>query len=552
MEFVEQAVFTSAETDRQTGYQLAGAGRNLAEEDARALSVWGPSHDALAPHAERASVNFHPLPSGAYAVSRTCLNGWEYSARGGGRVYTQYLVVHPGVLRKFANNPFALLTAAVASESLRFYDRVPPVLEPLRLLGRAADLDLSGLERALYRFGHQWFPVVTELLLTSDGPLAIAGTEKLDKWIAGLIQLIPPPWRPLLSFTTALRFSVHRPFRLLTVQPQSSEAHALQRRYAATVVDLTQPPPETPLTHPWSVFLQRFLSNPRLITLKTLYRRLRAETECDAGRFHQWAEEVLAEWEADHPHTERTGRYGGGGGRGTDDFGPPDSFLPAGRRDDHGHSRAPGKRPPPSDPISDEEPYPPEDGASPTPEDEPESPQANLTRLGTPASGRPRLRVIDESYFGDEHADAHTRRPSAQLADAGCEASGAPPVSDLALNVYVSSEGSLALAPTADDAPAPRPQRVVDPQLVSDKLRHLDHLVANAMQGDTESLRELANTWAQLRHDLEWEALAEPCSRYLRSAAHIWQQALADQRKPLEPAVTHALDVLDILFGSSH
>ena len=47
MAMIEQAVFTSAPTHRATGYQLIGRSPGLAEDDARELAVWGPSHDSL-------------------------------------------------------------------------------------------------------------------------------------------------------------------------------------------------------------------------------------------------------------------------------------------------------------------------------------------------------------------------------------------------------------------------------------------------------------------------------------------------------------------------
>ena len=96
---IEQAIFTSAESDHAVGYHLAARSPGLDERDARELSVWGPSHDSLesASAATAVSVNFFRLPSGAYCVSKTQLAGAEYSGRGL-RTYTSCLVVPPPVL----------------------------------------------------------------------------------------------------------------------------------------------------------------------------------------------------------------------------------------------------------------------------------------------------------------------------------------------------------------------------------------------------------------------------------------------------------------------
>jgi len=129
----------------------------VCEADVRELTVWGPSHDALLESTPDAvSLNFHPLPSGSYCVSRTSPAGWEYSGRGGARVYTQCLIVSPETLARFANNPFALSRAALAAGLLRLHDEVPKRLAPLRLTGRAPACDSTLLARLCANPGPDW------------------------------------------------------------------------------------------------------------------------------------------------------------------------------------------------------------------------------------------------------------------------------------------------------------------------------------------------------------------------------------------------------------
>ncbi len=72
----EQAVFASS--GNAAGYQVVAASPGLCEADARELAVWGPSHDSLLdPSPEAESLNFHPLPSGAFCISRTVALGWD-------------------------------------------------------------------------------------------------------------------------------------------------------------------------------------------------------------------------------------------------------------------------------------------------------------------------------------------------------------------------------------------------------------------------------------------------------------------------------------------
>ena len=103
---VEQAIFTSARTERLDGYQVVAASRGVTVEESRSLAQWCPAHDSLIePSSATSSVNFHPLVD-RFCVSRTSLAGAEYSGRGGGRVLTHCFILAPDLLRKFSNNPF--------------------------------------------------------------------------------------------------------------------------------------------------------------------------------------------------------------------------------------------------------------------------------------------------------------------------------------------------------------------------------------------------------------------------------------------------------------
>ena len=97
---IEQAVFTSARTDRARGYHLVAGSPGIRVEDARQLSAWAPAHGSLCgTELDAQSVNFHPLASGAVCVSRSAAAGAEYSGRSGPRVYTQFFVVPAEVSR---------------------------------------------------------------------------------------------------------------------------------------------------------------------------------------------------------------------------------------------------------------------------------------------------------------------------------------------------------------------------------------------------------------------------------------------------------------------
>ena len=261
-DWIEQAVFTSAETDRSAGYQVVATSPGVREIDARELAVWGPSHDALLETAPGAvSFNFHPLPSGAYCVSRTTPAGWEYSGRGGLRVYTQCLVVPPAVLARFANNPFALLRAALGRAALRMYDKVPARLEPIQLPGRAAMVDATLLARLSVSPGVDWLAALVQSVLRSAG-VALVGGPPAEHLVAGILNCLPAPCRTEISFSTGLKFSSQRPFHVVALSTDARQQQRIERQYNVSVLRLDQPPPESlSPADPWPRLIHRVLSS---------------------------------------------------------------------------------------------------------------------------------------------------------------------------------------------------------------------------------------------------------------------------------------------------
>ncbi len=262
---VEQAVFTSARTDRSAGYQLVGRSPGVCEADARQLAVWGPSHDALLElGAEAGSINFHPLPSGAYCVSRTSAAGWEYSGRGGHRVYTQCLIVPPHVLERFSNNPFAVVRAAVASGAMRVFDRVPHRLEPVRLVGTALPVDQELLAKLAGNPGPQAMAALVQAARDAEC-LAVASPLPADTLLAGLISCLPPECRRRFPLSTGLKFSSRRPLRLVALSGDRTEQLWVAHQCNLTVIDLadSQSLDNLPLDG-WSQWIRHVLAGRRI------------------------------------------------------------------------------------------------------------------------------------------------------------------------------------------------------------------------------------------------------------------------------------------------
>jgi hypothetical protein len=235
---IEQAIFTSAESDHAVGYHLVARSPGIDERDSRELTIWGPSHDSLeSPSAATAnSVNFFRLSSGAFCVSKTQIAGEEYSGRGL-RTYTHYLVVPPQVLSRFANNPFAILRAAWAKGFLRVCDTVPAQMIPFQLAGRAAPVDEGLIGQLVEQFGADAVGRAIEALF-GDKPVVLIGAGKTDAAVAGLLSLFPASCRRELPFTTGLKYSPRRPFQLLAAPEDSAELRRLHRQQLVNVIDI--------------------------------------------------------------------------------------------------------------------------------------------------------------------------------------------------------------------------------------------------------------------------------------------------------------------------
>jgi hypothetical protein len=233
---IEQAIFTSAQSDHAVGYHLVARSPGVEEKDARELTIWGPSHESLeSAEATATSVNFFRLPSGAYCVSKTQIAGEEYSGRGM-RTYTNCLIVPPQVFARFANNPFAILRATWAKGLLRVCDAVPAQLVPFQLAGRAAPVDEGLIGQVVEQCGADAIGRAIESLL-GDKPLILIGVARPEATVAGILSLFPVSCRRELLFATGLKYSPRRPFHLLVASQESAELRRLYRQHLVSVVD---------------------------------------------------------------------------------------------------------------------------------------------------------------------------------------------------------------------------------------------------------------------------------------------------------------------------
>jgi hypothetical protein len=240
---IKQAIYTSVRSGRNDGYQLAATSPGISADDARELSQWGPAHDSIYPERSASGcVNFHLLSSGLFAVSRTVSAGREYSGRGGERIYTHNFLVPPAALAQFANNPFRIMDALVASGRASVMKSIPKQLQPVPLVGRASAVNTINLEKLRRAVGADKLAALLNAALTSSD-LGVVTDVSPDRLFAGLLDLLPPPYRPEFCLTTGLKASPRRPFRLMVLPDDAEEQRRAIRQVGLTALDLTNEPP---------------------------------------------------------------------------------------------------------------------------------------------------------------------------------------------------------------------------------------------------------------------------------------------------------------------
>ncbi|HEX5105734.1 MAG TPA: hypothetical protein VFV87_18065 [Pirellulaceae bacterium] len=251
---LEQAIFTSLRSQRLDGYQLAAHSSGISEEIAKELATWGPAHDSLWSHErDAASVNFHRLAGGLFCISQTSLAGAEYSGRGGGRVYTQMLVVPREALARFADDPFQILQAVAASGRLLVHEQVPDSLPTIPLLGRGRELGRDAMQPLIDVIGAETLAELTEVA-TSNWAATVITNVPVPRLFQVLLHQLAPDERLEVSFTTGLRPSSRRPFKLSIVPDDPALARQSQRMSGGRIIEaraddptiLKFSPPRTP------------------------------------------------------------------------------------------------------------------------------------------------------------------------------------------------------------------------------------------------------------------------------------------------------------------
>jgi hypothetical protein len=225
----DQAIFTSLVRRGKSGYHLVSKSPGVTEGEAGSLSRWAPSHGGLITDEQNpCSFNFHPLPGGRFAISRTCEGRPEYSGRGARQIYTHSLLVSAIVLEKSGYRPFALYRDALALGYLHYQADPDSVLKAVPLSKMYAPVD-NKLDSLFAReIGRRVFEsLVAQIDAGQDVVIPYGGNRAA--LVEALVDRLPRETITKCSFATSLAPSSVRPYQIHTVGSETVAAGRIER-----------------------------------------------------------------------------------------------------------------------------------------------------------------------------------------------------------------------------------------------------------------------------------------------------------------------------------
>jgi hypothetical protein len=149
-------------------------------------------------------------------VSRTAYGGPEYSDRGSFRIVTMFLAVPQSALAGYDNRPYLLTRVVHALGLLSVPFPIPSQLNSVELPGASI---LSGYSAQVAEPVDGALIKQLAVALADSRPIVVHGVRHPGATVQRLYALISNEMRPWISYSTRLKPSINRPFRLQFCAP---------------------------------------------------------------------------------------------------------------------------------------------------------------------------------------------------------------------------------------------------------------------------------------------------------------------------------------------
>jgi hypothetical protein len=136
---------------------------------------------------------------------------------------------------------------------MHVYEKMPKRLEPFSLAAEAVSADRAWFAQLVRHPGPVWLGALLHTALTTQAIGIVAG-DRGPGLVAALINCLPLECRTEFSFTTGLRFSPRRPFRVICLPNAATDNQRLQRQQFLALLELKHLPPSTQLDG-WAGFV---------------------------------------------------------------------------------------------------------------------------------------------------------------------------------------------------------------------------------------------------------------------------------------------------------
>ena len=148
---------------------------------------------------------------------------------------------------------------------MQIHDQVPSSLEPIKLAGKTSPVDYALLGELATAIGVERLAALIDAALSCQQLLIIASRDR-QQLIAGLLNCLPVECRPAFSFTTGLKPSSTRPYRIHCQSEESSEARRWRRDPHRKVFCLCDEPSGSPVTA-WARFVRQVVATGKSYAL---------------------------------------------------------------------------------------------------------------------------------------------------------------------------------------------------------------------------------------------------------------------------------------------
>jgi hypothetical protein len=147
-------------------------------------------------------------------------------------------------LERFANDPLLVLRALTASGRMIVYDQVPRELPTIPLIGRGGERQPEWAADLIAKAGSETITELTEAVI-GESTVTVITDLPVERLFQVLLHQLDPVRRLEIWFTTGLKPSSRRPFKLSIVPDDPQLVRQSQRMHHGKVIEVLTCEPKT-------------------------------------------------------------------------------------------------------------------------------------------------------------------------------------------------------------------------------------------------------------------------------------------------------------------